>query len=430
MIWNEARECMSRDQMTDLQGKHLVKLVGYMYRNVGYYRKKMKKLGLEPGDIHGMEDLDKLPFTTSEDLQDAYPNGMFAVPTSKLVRYGTLDSVSGAELIVGYTQNDLNLWSECMARSVAMAGLNKKDVIQIAYEPESWAEGLGLLSGVEKLGATAIPMPADQKKDLMSSIRKFHVTGIIGTPSYLMYLAHMIEKKGMSGCLLKAADYGGAFWTDKTRKKIQNAIGIKMYDIYGMDELMGLGVAGECRCQKGMHVQEDYFIAEILDTETQTALADGMLGEIVFTTLQKQGVPLIRFRTMNITRINHEKCECGRTSARIDRICARTEDIIYIRGNSILSYSIENALTELREIKACYIVTIKKQHGLDVVEVRIESKRIQELLQSDNGESVKQSVEAVVGKIIGMKPKVYIHEGEMTRLYNRRKVIIIDERRF
>lgn len=209
MIWNEARECMSRDQMTDLQGKHLVKLVGYMYRNVGYYRKKMKKLGLEPGDIHGMEDLGKLPFTTSEDLQDTYPNGMFAVPTSKLVRYGTLDSVSGAELIVGYTQNDLNLWSECMARTFAMAGLNKNDVIQIAYEPENWAEGLGLLSGVEKLGATAIPVPADQKKDLMSSIRKFHMTGIIGTPSYLMYLARMIEKKGMSGGVLKAAVCGG-----------------------------------------------------------------------------------------------------------------------------------------------------------------------------------------------------------------------------
>ena len=392
MIWNEEKECMSRDQMADLQGKQLVKLVRYMYRNVGYYRKKMKKLGLEPGDIRGIEDLSKLPFTTSEDLQDAYPNGMFAVPVSKLVRYGTIDSASGAELIVGYTQNDLNLWSECMARSIAMAGLGKNDVIQIAYDPENWVEGLGSLSGAERIGATAIPMPTDPKKDLMSAIRKFHVTGIIGTPSYLMHLARMIEKKGMSSELLKAAVCGGTFWADKTRKKVQDVFGIRMYDIYGMDELMGLGVAGECKCQNGMHVQEDYFIAEVLDTETLIAVVDGVLGEIVFTTLQKQGIPLIRFRTMNITRINHEKCECGRTSARIDRICARTEDIVYIRGNSILLFSIENALSQLREIKASYIVTIKREHGLDIVDVCIESSRIDELMQSDNGEMVKRCV--------------------------------------
>lgn len=430
MIWNEEKECMSRDQMADLQGKQLVKLVRYMYRNVGYYRKKMKKLGLEPGDIRGIEDLTKLPFTTSEDLQDAYPNGMFAVPVSKLVRYGTVDSASGAELIVGYTQNDLNLWSECMARSIAMAGFGKNDVLQIAYDPENWVEGLGPLSGAERIGATAIPMPTDPKKDLMSAIRKFHVTGIIGTPSYLMHLAHMIEKKGMSRELLKAAVCGGTFWADKTRKKIQDVFGIRMYDIYGMDELMGLGVAGECKCQKGMHVQEDYFIAEVLDTETLIAVVDGVLGEIVFTTLQKQGIPLIRFRTMNITRISHEKCECGRTSARIDRICARTEDIVYIRGNSILLFSIENALSQLREIKASYIVTIKREHGLDIVDVCIESRRIDDLMQSDNGETMKRCVADVVGKVIGMKPNVHINENGITRLYNRRKVTIIDERRF
>ena len=396
MIWNEEKECMSRDQMADLQGKQLVKLVRYMYRNVGYYRKKMKKLGLEPGDIRGIEDLSKLPFTTSEDLQDAYPNGMFAVPVSKLVRYGTIDSASGAELIVGYTQNDLNLWSECMARSIAMAGLGKNDVIQIAYDPENWVEGLGSLSGAERIGATAIPMPTDPKKDLMSAIRKFHVTGIIGTPSYLMHLARMIEKKGMSSELLKAAVCGGTFWADKTRKKVQDVFGIRMYDIYGMDELMGLGVAGECKCQNGMHVQEDYFIAEVLDTETLIAVVDGVLGEIVFTTLQKQG----------------------------------TEDIVYIRGNSILLFSIENALSQLREIKASYIVTIKREHGLDIVDVCIESSRIDELMQSDNGEMVKRCVADVVGKVIGMKPNVHINESGLTRLYNRRKVTIIDERRF
>lgn len=430
MIWNEEKECMSRDQMADFQGKQLVKLVRYMYRNVGYYRKKMKKLGLEPGDIRGIEDLSKLPFTTSEDLQDAYPNSMFAVPVSKLVRYGTIDSVSGVELIVGYTQNDLNIWSECMARSLAMAGLGKNDVIQIAYDPENWVEGLGSLSGVERIGATAIPMPTDPKKDLMSAIRKFQVTGIIGTPSYLMHLARLIEKKGISSGLLKAAVCGGTFWTDKTRKKIQDVIGVKMYDIYGMDELMGFGVAGECRCQKGMHVQEDYFITEILDTKTLVAVVDGVLGEIVFTTLQKQGIPLIRFRTMNITRINHEKCECGRTSARIDRICARSEDIVYIRGNSILLFSIENALSELRWIKASYIITIKKEHGLDVVDVCIESSRIDELMQSDNGETVKRCVAAAVGKVIGMQPNVYMNASGITPLYNRRKVTIIDERRY
>ena len=354
MIWNQSRECMSRDEMNELQGRQLVKLVKHMYHNAEYYRMKMKLLGIEPGDIQGMEDLDKLPFTTKQDLKRADWGELFAVPQNEIIRYQTTCIAAGSEVMIGYTKNDLRIWKECAQRAIHTAGQqNTKELQSLIQDDMLWAEK----SALQKSAV---------KENIICDLCRF----------------------------------------------------------------AGSWFAGACKYQKGMHVQEDYFIAEILDTETQTAVADGMLGEIVFTTLQKQGVPLIRFRTMNITRINHEKCECGRTSARIDRICARTEDIVYIRGNSILLYSIENALTELREIKASYIVTINKQHGLDVVEVRIESKRIQELLQSDNGESVKQRVEAVVGKIIGMKPKVYIHEGEMTRLYNRRKVIIIDERRF
>lgn len=431
MIWNEERECMSRDQMADLQGKQLVKLVKYMYRNVGYYRKKMRKLGLEPGDIRGIEDLSRLPFTTREDLQGAYPSGMFAVPMSKLVRYGTTENLTGEELIVGYTQNDLNLWSECMARSVAMAGLGKNDVIQIAFNQENWVEGLGALNGAERVGAAVIPTPADKKSDLMTAIKKFHVTGIMGTPCHLMHLMRLIEKKQISNNLhLKAAICGGTFWTEKTRKMIQDMIGIRMYDIYGMNELMGLGVAAECKCQNGMHVQEDYFITEVLDTETLITVVDGVLGEIVFTTLQKQGIPLIRFRTMNMTRINHVKCECGRTTARIDRICDRTEDVIFIRGNSVFLLSIENALSKLREIKASYVVYIRKEHGLDIVDVCIESSRTSELLKSDDGESVKCCVAAAVGKVIGMKPNVYIRDSGTALKYNRRKVMFIDERRY
>ncbi|MDE7476501.1 MAG: phenylacetate--CoA ligase [Lachnospiraceae bacterium] len=431
MIWNEARECMSRDELADLQGKRLVGLVEYMYHNVGYYSKKMKALGMEPGDIRGIEDLNKLPFTTKEDLLDAYPIGVFAVPDSKIVRYHASDNVAGIGTVTGYTQNDLDVWSECVARSIGMAGLSKNDVIQIAYSYDMYANGLGAHYGAEKVGAAVIPASVSKIPELVTMMRKLHVTGIMSAPSYLMRVAQTVEQRGMGNTLqLKAAICGGEPWSEKTRKTIQEKLGIKVYDIFGLNELIGLGVAGECECQNGMHVQEDFFLPEILDIHTLLSAADGVSGELVFTALQKEGIPLIRFRTMNMTKIHYGKCECGRTTARIDRICKRTDDILLIRGNIVYMHRIEAAFSELPDMDAAYSVYIRKELDLDVVDVYMDSDKLNGTLMSGNEISIKNQVADVLYNVIGVMPRVHLAESDRMKAPNGRKVTIVDEREF
>ena len=267
MIWNKARECMSRDELAVLQGKRLVELVDYMYHNAGYYKRKMQVLGLEPGDIRGIEDLEKLPFTTREDLIDAYPLGVFAMSNSKIIRYHASDhstGYAGMETMAGYTQNDIDVWKECMARSVSMAGLGEGDVIQIAYNYGLCTDGISAHYGAEKVGAAVIPAADCRPVALIALMRRLRVTGVISTASYLMHVAQMVEKRGLRTSLqLKTAICGGESWTENIREKIQDKLGIKAYDIFGLDELTGLGVACECERQMGMHIQEDFFLAEI-----------------------------------------------------------------------------------------------------------------------------------------------------------------------
>lgn len=434
MIWNRSKECISRDELADLQGKRLVKLVKYMYENAGYYNKKMKKLGIEPGDIRGIEDLVKLPFTTKEDLMEAYPQGVFAVQNRKIIRYHTSENILGVETAAGYTRNDINACKECVARSVSMANLGKKDIIHVVYNYGVHVDGLG----AEKTGAAVIPVFGFKPVTLITSMRKMRVTGIISTPSYLMRLAQLAEKQGLKNELwLKSAICGGEPWTEGDRKKIQDRLGIKVYDIFGLDELTGLGVACECEYQDGMHIQEDYFLAEIVDMRTLVVLPGGIRGELVFTTLQKEGIPLIRYRTRNITKINYEICECGRTMARFDRICDGMSDVLFIRGNSVSSFQIEAALSKLQDIEASYIVCIRREHNLDVVDIYIEGSLINGELLSDGREEVKRRVANAVGSVIGIMPHVYYAASQSARfvtgasagISGGRKVTVVDERR-
>lgn len=433
MIWNKSRECMSRDELAVLQGKRLVELVKYMYQSAGYYRKKMQKLGLEPGDIRGIEDLDKLPFTTRADLAEAYPMGVFAVPGRKIVRYRASDHNAGMETFAGYTQNDIDICGECMARSISMADLGEKDVIQVAYSYGLCADGLGAHCGAEKVGAAVVPMPDDTAPALAAVMRRLHVTGMIGAPSDLMRVAQMVEKQKIKkGLRLKSAICGGEPCAEDLHRRIQERLGIRVHDIFGLNELTGLGVACECECQNGMHIQEDFFLAEILDTNTLLVLPGGIRGELVFTTLQKEGIPLIRYRTMNITTIHYEKCGCGRTMARMDRICGRTDDIVVIRGNSVFAVRIEAALSDLQDIDASYIVCIRREHNLDVVDVYIEGGRTDGALLPDCGEGAKSRVADAVCSVIGMMPNVHFAEnGTLEALAGscaRRKVTIVDQR--
>lgn len=444
MIWNKVRECMSRDELAVLQGKRLVELVKYMYQNAGYYRKKMWALGLEPGDIRGIEDLGKLPFTTKEDLIDAYPLGVFALSNTKVVRYHASDhsaGYAGMETIAGYTQNDIDIWKECMARSINMAGLGEKDVIQVAYNYGLSADGLGAHYGAEKVGASVVPAADCKPAALIALMRRLQVTGVISTSSYLMRVAQMVEERGLKNSLrLKAAICGGESWAENVRNKIQDKLGIKVYDIFGLNELTGLGVACECECQKGMHIQEDFFLAEILDTHTLLVLPGGTRGELVFTTLQKEGIPLIRYRTMSITKINYEKCECGRTMARMDRVCYGMDDVLQIRGSSVLVSRVEEVLSELQGIEASYVLCIRREHYFDVVDIymEMEGAGMNGAMGSESRADVKRRVADALCRIIGVEPVVYYAEDEGTEAFRGiakesfrgRKVTIVDERKF
>lgn len=440
MIWNKARECMSRDELADLQGRRLIRLVEYMYQNAAYYRKKMQKLGIEPGDIQGIEDLRKLPFTTKEDLTGAYPLGVFAMSDRKIVQYYASNHrdghYAGMETIAGYTQNDIEVSKECMARSFSMAGLGEKDIIQVAYDYGADIDGIGAYYGAERVGAAVVPAATgDKPAVLLALMRRLHVTGVVSPISRLDHMAWIAEGRSRvfkEGLQLKAALCGGEAWTETIRDRLQARLGIKVYDIFGLDELTGPGVACECACQKGLHIQEDFFMAEIVDRDTMLVLPDGMRGELVFTTLQKEGIPLIRYRTRNFTRIHYEKCACGRTMARIDRVCGQDDDMLLIRGKSVVVSQLEEALSGLHDMNASYVICIKKEQTLDVVHIYIRSGKIKEELLSGGESEIRRRAADAVCSIIGVVPYVEVIDS-MSDIFassKGKKVTIIDERRF
>lgn len=440
MIWNRERECMSRDELAVLQGKRLVKLVGYMYRNAGYYKKKMRARGLEPGDIRGIDDLPKLPFTTREDLIDAYPIGVFAMPDRKIIHYNTSNHRTGyigMETIAGYTQKDIEIWKECMARSISMAGLGKKDVIQIAYSYGLCAEGLGAHYGAGKVGATVIPAADCKPATLVALMRRLRVTGVVSTSSQMMRVARIVKERGMRDRLqLKAAICGEDSWTESTRKILQDRLGISAYQIYGLNELTGLGVACECERQKGMHIQEDFYLAEIVDTHTLLAIPGGICGELVFTTLQKEGIPLIRFRTGSMAKINYEKCECGRTMAKMDKIDSEPDDILLFRGRCVSVSRMAAALEELKLVETSYLICVRTEQNIDVLDVYVENAKMNGTLLSENRTEVKRQVADAVGRVVKVAPRVHcVGSGEArtsgeasVNLFKMGNVTIVDER--
>ena len=373
MIWNEAKECMSRDEMTNLQSVRLVKLVDRVYHNVEFYRKKMQRVGLEPGDIKGIEDLEKLPFTTKDDLRDTYPFGMFAVPNSQITRIHASSGTTGKATVVGYTRKDIDVWSECVARCITMADLGKNDIIQVAYGYGLFTGGLGAHYGAEEMGATVVPMSTGNTKKLVTMMVDFGVTGIMCTPSYLLHIAETIEEMGVRDKIrLRASLNGAEPWTENMRHTIEQKLGIHAHDIYGLSEIMGPGVATDCQCHCGLHVHEDHFLPEIVDEKTLKPLRDGMTGELVFSTLTKEGLPLIRYRTKDLTSIDHTPCACGRTTARIARFKGRSDDMLIIRGVNVFPSQIEAALLEMGGTTPHYLLIVDRVNNLDTLEVQVE----------------------------------------------------------
>ncbi|MHB8131866.1 MAG: phenylacetate--CoA ligase family protein, partial [Mobilitalea sp.] len=373
MIWNETKECMSRDEIHNLQSARLKKMVNRVYHSVEFYRKKMQEMGLEPGDINSIADLSKLPFTTKNDLRDNYPFGLFAVPQSEVVRIHASSGTTGKATVVGYTRKDIDLWQECVARVLAMAGIGAQDKIQVAYGYGLFTGGLGLHYGAENLGATVIPMSSGNTQKLITMMQDFGVTAIACTPSYLLHIAETLEEAGMINKIqLKAAICGAEPWTENMRKEIEAKLHLKAYDIYGLSEILGPGVAADCEFHKGLHVYEDHFVPEIINPDTLEQCKEGEVGELVFTTLTKEALPLFRYRTKDLTSISYDKCECGRTLARISRFKGRSDDMLIIRGVNVFPSQVEAALLEISETSPHYMLIVDRINNLDILEVQVE----------------------------------------------------------
>ena len=349
MIWNEKIECSTREEMEQLQSERLSETVRRVYHNVPAYRKKMQEKGLLPDDIRSISDLTKLPFTNKSDLRDSYPFGMFTVPLSEIVRVHASSGTTGKPTVVGYTRKDLNMWSEVVTRALCMAGVQKKDVVQIAYGYGLFTGGLGIHYGTENLGATVIPISGGNTMKQIQLMQDLGTTAIACTPSYALYLAEALADSGIDpGSLkLRVGIFGAEPWSENMRKEIEAKLKIRAIDIYGLSEVIGPGVSCECEEQAGMHVNEDHFVPEIIDPETLKPMPPGETGELVFTTITKEGFPLIRYRTRDLTRLNYEKCACGRTLVRMEKCLGRSDDMLIIRGVNVFPSQIERNRTPL-----------------------------------------------------------------------------------
>ena len=430
MIWNEAKECMSRDELANLQSKRLVKTVNRVYHNVEYYRKKMQQAGIEPGDIQGIEDLHKLPYTTKNDLRDTYPFGLFAAPQSEIVRIHASSGTTGKATVVGYTRKDIDIWAECVARALSQAGVTRGDTIQVAYGYGLFTGGLGAHYGAEHLGATVVPMSTGNTKKLTTMMKDFGVTAIACTPSYLLHIAETLEADGdISNIKLKAAICGAEPWTEQMRIQIEEKLHIRAHDIYGLSEIMGPGVACDCEYHKGLHVYEDHFLPEIIDPETLLPIGSDQTGELVFTTLTKEGLPLIRYRTKDLTSINYEKCQCGRTLARISRFKGRSDDMLIIRGVNVFPSQVEAALLEMGGTTPHYMMIVDRVNNLDTLEIQVEveerffSDEIREL------ESLTKKIAQSIQMAIGLAAKVKLVEPKTIERSMGKAVHVIDKRK-
>lgn len=430
MIWNETKECMSRDEMAHLQSTRLVKLVNRVYHSVEYYRKKMQVIGLEPGDIHGIEDLHLLPYTTKDDLRDTYPFGMFAVPRSEVVRIHASSGTTGKSTVVGYTRRDIEIWADCVARVFAMGDVGRDDTVQVSYGYGLFTGGLGAHYGAEYLGATVVPISTGNTKKQITMMEDFGVTTICCTPSYLMYLSEAIQEQNkLDKIQLKRAFCGAEPWTENMRRELEERLGITAYDIYGLSEIMGPGVAGDCQFHTGLHIHEDHFLSEIIDPKTLCPVGEGETGELVFTTLTKEALPLIRYRTKDLTSISHSKCECGRTTSRLSRFKGRSDDMLIIRGINIFPSQVEAALLEIGETTPNYLMIVDRVDSLDTLEVLVE---VEERFFSDEVrelQSLTKKISHTLQQALQIAPKVKLVEPKTLERSEGKAVRVIDKRK-
>ncbi len=423
---------MDRADLRKVQGERLIETVERIYFNVPYYRHRMQKLGIGPENIRSIGDISRLPFTTKQDLRDNYPYGLFAVPLSEIVRIHASSGTTGKPTVVGYTRGDISTWSEVMARTLTCAGADKNDFIQIAYGYGLFTGGLGLHYGGEKIGASVIPISGGNTLRQIQLMHDFGSTVLACTPSYALFLAEAIIESGISRdeFRLRVGVFGAEPWTDSMRREIESKLRIKAIDIYGLSEVIGPGVASECLFQEGLHINEDHFYPEIIDPETLEVLPEGSTGELVFTTITKQGLPLIRYRTRDLTRLNYDRCKCGRTFARMDKCVGRSDDMLIIRGVNLFPSQVESILLEVGGIKPHYQLIVDRINNLDSLELKVEVDEALFLDRISQLEGLRSKIQSNLESCLGLGIKVTLvepkalerSEGKSKRVIDRRKI--------
>lgn len=374
-MYDSKIEQMSRDEMTALQTERLVKAVAYAYERVPLYKERFDEISLKPNDIKGLDDITKIPFTVKTDLRDNYPYGLLAVPMTDIVRVHASSGTSGKPTVVAYTRDDLDMWSDCMARLIVAAGGNKDDIVQISFGYGLFTGALGLHQGFEKIGATVVPASSGNTERQVMLLKDLGVTALVATPSYGLYIAEVMDKLGITKdeMKLRIGLFGSEASSPEMHAELQERLGLIPTDNYGLSEIIGPGVSGECLSKCGMHINEDHFYPEIVDPNTLKPVADGEWGELVLTTLTKQGMPMLRYRTKDITRLLRERCECGRTLVRMDKIQGRSDDMLKIRGVNVFPSQIEGVLLNIPELGGGnYEITVTRDGHMDKLEIRVE----------------------------------------------------------
>ena len=431
-IFNMDFETMPREALESIQLSRLKTTLERVYATVPFYRESFKKAGITPSDIKSLNDLQKIPFTVKQDLRDNYPYGMFAVPMENVVRIHASSGTTGLPTVVGYTRRDIETWSELMARSLAAGGATSKDIVHNAYGYGLFTGGLGVHYGAERLGASVIPVSGGNTKRQIVIMRDFKPTVLTGTPSYILHLAEVADEMGVSfkDLNFKCGVFGAEPWSEDMRADLENKLDLKAIDIYGLSEIMGPGVSIECHeAQKGLHIFEDHFIAEIIDPETGEVLPYGETGELVFTSITKEAFPIIRYRTRDITALNPEPCICGRTHVRMNKVSGRTDDMLIIRGVNVFPSQIESVIMKSDNIQPHYQLVVDRIDNLDTLTVKVEvdqsvfSDKIRAL------QTMSQKLTHDIKEYLGVSAKVKLVEPKTIERSQGKAIRVIDNRK-
>ena len=432
MIFNPEMECMSREDMRRLQTERLIETVKRCYENVPFYKKKMDQKGISPEDIKSIDDITKLPFTTKHDLRDEYPFGLQAVPMEQVVRVHASSGTTGKPVVATYTQNDLDNWAEGVARVLAVGDIGPGDVVQVSYGYGLFTGGLGAHQGANKLGAIQLPTSAGNSEKQVMLMKDFGTTALCCTPSYALHLTEVMKKCDIKkeDLKLRVGFFGAEPWTWGNRRELEYKLGIKAIDIYGLTEMSGPGVGGECQYQDGTHVWEDMFYPEIVNPDTLEPVAPGERGELVFTSLCKEAMPIIRYRTRDLTHLIYEKCRCGRTAVRMGKILGRSDDMLIIRGVNVFPSQIEAILTEFPAFTPQYFITVDRKHNEDTFDLDVE---LREDLFSPNPAKQMPFIKYLYDRLVsvtGIKPNIHIQPpGTIQRSMGKAKHVL-DKRDF